>query len=141
MKIHAVTLWQPWASLVAQGAKHIETRSWLTSYRGPLAIHAAKRYTPDLQVMADQEPFRSALAGIDPEGYLGMVVAVAELVDCRLITADNIPPEPERSFGDYRPGRFMWILRDICKLAEPVPVKGKQGLWVWEMSEDIQSGA
>lgn len=38
----ALTLWQPWASLVALGVKTIETRSWSTSYRGPLAIHAAK---------------------------------------------------------------------------------------------------
>lgn len=38
----ALSLWQPWASLVAIGAKTIETRSWSTSYRGPLAIHAAK---------------------------------------------------------------------------------------------------
>jgi len=39
----AITLWQPWASLVALGVKTIETRSWATSYRGPIAIHAAKR--------------------------------------------------------------------------------------------------
>ncbi len=37
----ALTLWQPWATLVAIGAKRVETRSWSTSYRGPLAIHAA----------------------------------------------------------------------------------------------------
>ncbi len=37
----ALTVWQPWATLVAIGAKRIETRSWSTSYRGPLAIHAA----------------------------------------------------------------------------------------------------
>ncbi len=37
----AITLWQPWASLIAIGAKKIETRSWATKYRGPLAIHAA----------------------------------------------------------------------------------------------------
>lgn len=36
----AITLTQPWASLVAIGAKRIETRSWATKYRGPLAIHA-----------------------------------------------------------------------------------------------------
>ena len=39
----AITLWQPWASLIAVGAKTIETRGWATNYRGPLAIHAAKR--------------------------------------------------------------------------------------------------
>ena len=40
----ALTLTQPWASLVAIGAKRIETRSWSTPYRGLLAIHAAKGF-------------------------------------------------------------------------------------------------
>ena len=40
----ALTLTQPWATLVAIGAKRIETRSWPTKYRGPLAIHAAKGF-------------------------------------------------------------------------------------------------
>jgi len=44
----ALTLWQPWASLIAVGAKRIETRSWSTKYRGPLAIHAAAR-KPDIE--------------------------------------------------------------------------------------------
>jgi hypothetical protein len=39
----ALTLYQPWASLVAVGAKTIETRPWSTSYRGELWIHAGKR--------------------------------------------------------------------------------------------------
>lgn len=39
----AITLWQPWASLLACGAKGYETRSWATSYRGQIAIHAAKK--------------------------------------------------------------------------------------------------
>jgi len=111
MKIPALTLWQPYATLVAVRAKWNETRSWPTSHRGPLAIHAAKRYPPDLRALAAQEPFLSVLAGVAPEDYLGMVVAVVELVDCKPITPDNIPPEPERSFGDYRAGRFMWVLR------------------------------
>lgn len=45
--VRALTLWQPWASLVAVGAKTIETRGWSTDYRGPLLIHAAKR-KPDV---------------------------------------------------------------------------------------------
>ena len=43
----ALTLTQPWASLVACGAKTIETRSWRTPYRGPVAIHAAKGFPAD----------------------------------------------------------------------------------------------
>lgn len=81
--MRALTLWQPWASLVASGAKTIETRSWSTRYRGPLAIHAAK------------EPYRGAWSGdllraledlCGIENYpralpLGAVVAICELVD------------------------------------------------------------
>ena len=44
MKIKAITIYQPWASLKACGAKKFETRGWATNYRGPIAIHAAKQY-------------------------------------------------------------------------------------------------
>lgn len=39
----AITIWQPWASLIACGAKKYETRGWPTKYRGPIAIHAAAK--------------------------------------------------------------------------------------------------
>lgn len=47
-----LTLHQPWASLVALGVKTIETRSWSTKYRGPLAIHAAAR-KPAVEMLED----------------------------------------------------------------------------------------
>ena len=37
----AISLLQPWATLVSIGAKRVETRSWRTDYRGPIAIHAS----------------------------------------------------------------------------------------------------
>ncbi len=43
----ALTLWQPWATLVAMEVKKIETRCWTTKYRGELAIHAAKGFPKD----------------------------------------------------------------------------------------------
>jgi hypothetical protein len=43
----AISLHQPWAAAVAVGIKWIETRSWRTHYRGPLAIHAAKTKSTD----------------------------------------------------------------------------------------------
>jgi hypothetical protein len=39
----ALTLWQPWATAIALGLKHYETRTWFVGYRGDLAIHAAKK--------------------------------------------------------------------------------------------------
>lgn len=143
-----ITLTQPWASLVAIGAKRIETRSWSTAYRGPLAIHAAK--TPDKTGAVVQAPFFSTLkaAGLDPMNLPhGAIVAVCELRDCRIIGVElnGIPTyaaddmitaepvwEPERSFGDYRAGRFAWVLTDIRRLPEPIPAKGALGLWNWD---------
>lgn len=84
----AITLTQPWASLVAAGAKTVETRSWTTNYRGPLAIHAAKGMRVDDAALCFQEPFAEALGRSpderwNPRGELprGAVIATAELVD------------------------------------------------------------
>lgn len=84
----ALTLTQPWASLVAIGEKRIETRSWKTSYRGPLAIHAAKRMPADAIDICERPPFREALRRHiwGPSGMpCGSVIATARLVDCRPI--------------------------------------------------------
>lgn len=75
----ALTLHQPWASLVAVGAKTIETRSWPTKHRGPLAIHAGKDPRPS-RSMAGQlasEPLSEQQWDDMP---FGAVVAVCELV-------------------------------------------------------------
>ena len=63
-EIKAISLWQPWASLIALGGKKIETRSWPTKYRGPLAIHASKNQPPYAQTLADvDKTFNQALTG------------------------------------------------------------------------------
>ncbi len=48
-KIKAISLHQPWASLIAMGLKKFETRSWLTNYRGKLVICAAKKNSKQQQ--------------------------------------------------------------------------------------------
>jgi hypothetical protein len=61
---------------------------------------------------------------------LGRVVCTCRLADCYQITADNTPPEPERSFGDYAPGRWAWVLEDIRPLPRPSErIRGRLGLW------------
>jgi hypothetical protein len=131
----ALTLTQPWATLVARGAKQIETRSWRTFYRGPLAIHAAKKLAelPSWQIRR----FRSVLEAYGIRGFmelpLGVIVATCMLVDCVRITPDNVPPfgGPEFDFGDYTVGRWAWHLSDVKALAEPILAKGALGLWEW----------
>lgn len=96
----AITLWQPWASLLACGAKQFETRSWATSYRGPIAIHAAAKSISSILAECfpcyqwDFHPSNAAFKGfLKACGYetidtlrslpLGAVVATAELIGCR----------------------------------------------------------
>jgi len=140
--VKALSFRQPLATLVALGAKRLDTRSWRTSYRGPLAIHAAKRMTKAESSLCWQEPFRTTLeaGGYKPgEGStsnpfglpLGAVIAVAVLIDIQPIPLENRPMEPEYSFGDYGPGRFAWILRDVYRLPDAVPARGRLGLWEW----------
>ena len=138
-----LTLTQPWATLVAIGAKRIETRSWSTAYRGPLAIHAAKGFPKWAREFTVDPICYEAVRkhGIhSPQGYpMGVVLATCKLVAVKLIVrfcadaARMLPPtEPELSFGDYTPGRFAWILEDVKQFAEPIPAKGALGLWDWD---------
>jgi activating signal cointegrator 1 len=130
----ALTLTQPWAQLVAIGAKKIETRSWNTKYRGPLAIHAALGFPSTAQErLFDLEffkPLRDAGYGTVASMPIGAIVATCELVNVvKVISAEEIPALPERAFGDYSMGRYMWFLDHVEFLPEPISAKGALGLW------------
>lgn len=138
----ALSLLQPWATLIAIGAKTIETRSWSTTYRGEIAIHASKRWTGEQRYLATQAgPIAKALTPF-PGMCLGSVVAVARMVDC--VSTDSLTafeilakhPE-ERAFGDFSPGRFMWILEDVRALPAPVHCKG--ALSLWELPSEVEA--
>lgn len=132
----ALTIWQPWASLIAWGEKTYETRSWETSYRGLLAIHAS-RYNDDSAEQLTSNLFvREAFmrAGMSQDLTLpaGVVLCVVDLVDVvpirkvlRRITSE------EQNFGDYSTGRFAWKLEHLRILEEPIQARGHQGLWEW----------
>lgn len=62
-KYRCISLWQPWATLIAIGEKKIETRSWNPYYRGWMAIHAAK--TKKALPKCQEEPFKSSLEGVE----------------------------------------------------------------------------
>lgn len=129
----AITLTQPWATLVALGAKTIETRSWYTAYRGPLAIHAAKSIPTWVDEWAkDVLPILSRL-NVLPIWDLprGCVLATCTLVD--VVPTTKVQPDiTEELFGDYTAGRFAWLLADVRQLLVPVPARGSLGLWAWE---------
>lgn len=141
----AVTLYEPWASLVALGWKRIETRSWSTKYRGPLAIHASKNgywvaETGTILKSAGKTPeeireFRK-LAEPWP---LGKILAVATLAGCEEtqdIVRQGLSVQ-EVALGNYSPGRWGWKLEDLRRLPNPVACKGALGLWT--VPQEIES--
>jgi hypothetical protein len=135
----AITIHQPWATLIAIGAKRFETRSWAAEdYRGPLAIHAG-RNTESLPLFWD-EPFCAALqaAGYEnPESLpLGSIVCVATLEDCLRTNGMAPMDEPEASFGNFDPDRFMWALASV-KRFDPIKARGYQKIWDWDPPPEI----
>ena len=134
-----LSLWEPWATLMALGQKRIETRSWSTSYRGGLAIHASKGglSKTTLSDVLCEPMFRAALDGepLSP----GCIVAVVNLIDCLPMESriclpgvfDDYPKldtPQEREFGDFGEGRWAWVTDRVYRLAKPIPFRGKQGL-------------
>jgi activating signal cointegrator 1 len=130
--VKALSLWQPWASLICIGVKRIETRHWPTSYRGTLAIHAAMKWDHETAAALDDANLvlRAAdLPVLNRPLPGGAIVAVCRLVGCEQSRGPDRWPTLERAFGDLSEGRWAWRLADVRALDPPVPCRGMQGLW------------
>ena len=123
----ALSLTQPWAQLIVSGAKKYETRSWTTSYRGPLYIHAAKRFPAYARDYA-LEVYRNA--AVLPDFPLGAIIGRAILKNIYR-TEDIVATlsDLERLYGDYTPGRWAWELPEAEMFETPIPYKGSLGLF------------
>ena len=148
----ALTLWQPWASLVTLGAKRIETRSWSTKCRGEIAIHSAAQLPAKwLGASRHQTSFRDELADVfncrrdsdEREGLhvdavikglpYGSILCIVELVHVMEITRHVVDELDRREllFGNYDGGRYAWFLHVKHVFEEPIPAKGNRMLWNW----------
>ena len=135
--MRALTLWQPWASLVAIGAKQWETRSWGTKYRGPLLIHAAMRKPPPIDNPLVFEEMLQRLGGADFDTLpRGVVLAIVDLTGTHQLTAESpLPPicgaclDREMLLGDWGRDRHVWRLRGGYQLRVAVQAVGRQRLW------------
>lgn len=132
----AISIWQPWASLIAVGAKRFETRSWPTRYRGPIAIHAARTWNAETAAACEDYFILAKLSSLHGEPLLknrlpmGSIVAVGVLTECVPTEAvDFHRISMEYKFGNFMPGRFAWRIDLVERLVRPVSCTGRQGLW------------
>ena len=139
-----LTVCQPYADLIDHGEKWVENRTWPTSYRGPLAIHAGKstRYLSCKEI----GQYRT-----------GVIVCTCELMACvrlagmQALAAGRFAPEDEPDFlrlgwkrGDalaitmhkHAEGPWLWVLGNIRPIRPRVAARGKQGLWNWDRREN-----
>lgn len=139
MKIKAITIWQPWASLIAERYKQYETRGFPFRGCGPLAIHAAK-VDPMKHVGLFTKPVLRRIARLlGPFGDLprGAVVGVARQVVSHHV-ADIIVENSEHDVGDFSPGRHAWEMRDIMEFVHPYQATGRQGIWYWDLPRGLE---
>lgn len=134
----ALTIIQPWATLIASGHKMNETRSWKTNYRGEVLIHAGKNpkdYTSGVYIDDPDGPYFHE-AGITPNNFeelpRGSIIGKATLVNCIHINKefrDHLKRSnpAEYAFGDYRIGRYAWVFENPVLFEKPIPARGRQG--------------
>lgn len=140
--MYVLTLRQPWAWLLVTGRKRIETRSWRTRVRQPIAIHASGDITEEEVALCSAQPFSDALAEtgiVTPDMLpLGQVIGRVNLTDCQQmgiefpLTETNLQLNArERAFGVYAPGRWAWQTSSPVLYAERnrVALRGMPGLW------------
>ncbi len=124
-----VSIIEPWASLIKENIKNIETRSWKTNYRGKIYIHASKKPIPK----KDKRINKLVNLLEDKDFKYGHIIAEATLVDCIYMDKEflnNIANNGiEYMCGEYSEGRYAWVLKDIRPLISTIPAKGNLGIW------------
>ena len=120
--IKAISIKQPWANMIREGEKTVETRAWSTLYRGPLLICSSKR--PNL-----------------PEMLSGFALAICDLVDCRLM----VGADEEAACCQLYPGAYAFVLANV-RTTPPFALRGQMRLFdvtlppgFFEVVEDAQA--
>ncbi len=132
-----LTIIQPWAGLIATGQKRIENRSWNTDYRGPLVIHAGKKWSYDY----NGEPQDAAP---ESQRVSGRLIAIVDLLDTFLIGRCPEKYHPllsEQTDRGFAVGPYCWVLGDPRMLIgnHQLPLRGQLGLWSLPDDRVIQS--
>lgn len=118
-----LTIKEPWASLIINGYKKYEFRSWKTNYRGKILIHAGKGIDKDMLFIANKYNIK-----INPGKILGEV----EITDCIKVDEDfnkKIKQENTLAYHGNYTDKYAWKIENIKKYETLVEVKGKLGLW------------
>lgn len=124
-----LTIKQPWATLIMQGDKRFEFRSWQTKYRGDLLIHAGKGI--------DKEAMERLAKYLPKELSYGKILGKVKLVDCikmspefkELLLKENSDIYTKSSFKE----NYGWQVTDVEVFENPIDAKGHLSLWEYDL--------
>ena len=123
-----ISIKEPFATLITNGTKKIETRSWKTNYRGETFIHASGKS------LAKEFLTNDYVVDLikDMDMNYGNIICRCNLVDCIYMDEEfleYIKQNPtEYNVGEYKLGRYAWVMEDIEPIY-PIPAKGKLNIW------------
>lgn len=124
-----LTLRQPWATLVAEGIKKYEFRSWKTNYRGKVLIHAGtgidKEDMKKYENMNLKYPSRRIIAIVEIEDCLEL----DEQLNKKIIAEKNV------AYGNKIRTGYAWKLKNVKKINYGKDVNGQLGLWNIDLDE------
>jgi hypothetical protein len=131
--MRAISVPQPWATLLIRGVIRRLTRPAQTPYRGVLAIHAGSRFPPAARALCHREPFKSLLHRANHYGWsllpCGVVLGTAELVACTRAEEFAWEAGTHPDLGGMAPGSWVWEFTNAALLDVPVRVSGRLGVF------------
>jgi hypothetical protein len=113
----AITIKQPWASLIMHCGKDVENRSWSTSFRGRVAIHSSKK-TNAYEWLSANVIAQQVDASIPLDLPNGCVLGTVEIYNC-----------VKFSDSPWFMGDYGFLLREPRILTTPIPCNGELGFW------------
>ena len=124
-----LTIKQPWATLIMQGDKRFEFRSWQTKYRGDLLIHAG--------LGVDNEAMKRLAKYLPDELPKGEIIGKVKLIDCIKMSPEFKEKLLEENSDIYKNSVFKenygWQISDVEKFDNPIKVKGHLSLWEYNL--------
>ena len=128
MKVLSLT--EPFATLILEKKKCIETRSWKTNYRGELYIHASMTKPSKSDLENNELMFLVENKGMN----FGNIICKCNLVDCIYMSKEYVENMKKNSYqeyicGDYEEGRYAWVLENVTPLKNLIKAKGQLNIW------------
>ena len=146
MKVLSLT--EPYATLIKENKKLVETRSWKTDSRGKLYSHASVTKIPK-----ESKENKELMELVDDKSLnFGNIICKCNLVDCAYMTKEYVENMKINNYqeyicGVYEEGRYAWVLENVTPLKEPIKAKGQLNIWnyyddleIMDLMEDIDYG-